>query len=165
MKREAYIQMTEDLLARPGLLKLFTFANKIAPWVYTALYAFIVLAIAPVSPIGAIRLLMVPLGSFLIVQLATHFLDYPRPYQKFGIHPAIPEITEDSHSLPSKQAFWYTIVGLAYFFVLNNHLYGVILLACAAFLCGIRVWGGLHFTRDILAGIALALIFGLLGFM
>ena len=164
MKRNQYKRMTAGLRAKPGLLQAFTILNKVAPWVYGALYAFLVFGAIP-YPMLLARIVMVPVGSFLLIQLASMFLEYPRPYMLFDLEPAIPEHARDPHTLPCKPVFWYTMIGLSFFFVLNNHIPGILLLIGAAGLGVIRVWGGLHFTRDVIAGIVLALIFGLLGYM
>ncbi len=164
MKKSTYIKMTDDLRAKPGLLKLFIVLNKIAPWVYGILYAFLAFG-AIRYPFLLARIVVVPVGSFLLIQLASIFLEYARPYLLFDVEPAIPEEAKDPRTLPCKPVFWYTIIGLSYFFVLNNHIPGILLLAGAVLMGVIRVWGGLHFTRDVVAGIVLAVIFGLLGYM
>jgi phosphatidylglycerophosphatase B len=165
MKRGQYIRMVGGLKEKPMLLKLLTILNKVGPWVYGILYALLLVAVARYSVLGLARVFLVPVGSFLIIHLTSMFLDYPRPYEKFGVNPAIPEDRADGHSLPCKPAFWYAIIGLTYLFVLANPLPGVLLLLGAAVLSGIRIWGGLHFTRDVIAGIVLAIVFGLIGLM
>lgn len=165
MNRGQYIRMVDGLRAKPALLKLLIVLNKIGPWVYGILYGLLLVAVSRYSLLGLARVFIVPVGSFLIVQVVSMFLDYSRPYEKFGVKPAIPEDKADGHTLPCKPAFWYVVIGLTYLFVLANPLPGFLLLLGAALLSGIRIWGGLHFSRDVIAGVVLAVVFGLIGLM
>ena len=167
MKRTEYVKMTKKLKAKPGLLKACIVANKVGPWVYGVLYGLFILLLAPLSPMAAVRALLVPVGSFFLVQLVSNLLVYPKPYEKFGVEPAIPEDKADGHSIPCKQAYWYTMIAFVFLFMLTfpYRLIGVVLLVGAAVLSAIRVIGGLHFTRDVIIGIVLALIFAYVGFM
>ena len=167
MRRNDYVKMTKNLKAKPGLLKFCTMANKFGPWVYGVLYGLFVLSLLPVSMMAAVRVLLVPLGSYFLVQLVNMMLDYPRPYEKFNVKPALPPDKEGGHSIPCKQAYWYTMIGLVFTIILvfPFKIIGIVLLAGAAGLCAIRVIGGLHFTRDVVIGVVLAVVFAYVGFM
>lgn len=157
--------MTKSLKAKPGLLKFCIVANKVGPWVYGILYGLFVLLLLPVSPMGAVRVFLVPVGSYFLVQLVSMLLVYPKPYEKFGVEPAIPEDKADGHSIPCKQAYWYTMIALVFLLVLAYpyRLIGVVLLVGAVVLSVVRIIGGLHFTRDVVIGIVLAVIFAYVG--
>ena len=167
MKRTEYVKMTKSLKAKPGLLKFCIAANKVGPYLYGALFALLLSFMFLASPAGMLRVLVVTAGSFLLIELVSLFLDYPRPYEKFGVEPAIPEDKADGHTLPCKPAYWYTIIGMTFLFVLAFplNIIGIVLLIGAAGLCAVRVIGGLHFTRDVIAGILLAVLFGCIGFL
>ena len=54
------------------------------------------------------------------------------------------------------------IIGMA---VLQTYLWwGMILLVLGVFLAILRVVGGVHYTRDVIAGAAIGLLSGVLGF-
>ena len=125
MKRNAYIRMTDNVKAQPGLQKFLAAVNKIGPWIFGILFGLLVLFLGMASPMGAVRLLVVAGGGFLLVQLITNYLDYPRPYEKFGVEPAIPEEKADGHTLPCKHAYWYTVISLA-FFLNDSQKFGAI---------------------------------------
>ena len=167
MKRNDYVKMTKNLKSKPGLLKFCTLANKFGPWVYGVLYGLFVLSLVPLSPMAALRALLVPIGSYFLVQMVSMMLDYPRPYEKFNVKPALPPDKEGGHSIPCKQAYWYAMIGLVYtiMLVFPFRIIGIVLLIGAAGLSAIRVYGGLHFTRDVIIGVVLAIVFAFAGFM
>ena len=105
--------------------------------------------------------ILVPGVAFVVVSVFRHFFDAKRPYEMMEIRPLIVK-DKVGRSFPSRHVFSSFIIGMA---VLQTYLWwGMILLVLGVFLAILRVVGGVHYTRDVIAGAAIGLLSGVLGF-
>lgn len=96
--------------------------------------------------------------SFLAVSLLRRVLNKPRPYEKYGVLPAVAKETKGC-SFPSRHAFSAGIIAvnlLAFFPVI-----GIVVLCFAVIISVLRVLLGLHFVRDVAWGITVGILLGL----
>ena len=96
---------------------------------------------------------------FILVSLARHFINAPRPYELYDFF-EIPPKAKRGHSFPSRHVFSsFVIATLA---IPTSQV-----LAGALYLIGIslalsRVFLGIHFIRDVVAGALIGIISGLI---
>ncbi len=107
------------------------------------------------------RALLVPGISFLLVSLVRQWINAPRPYEQLAIQPLIQKDTRGK-SLPSRHVFSMFVIAMTFLWILPP--LGVVLLVCGGVLAAVRVIGGVHFLRDVLAGAAAGAVAGILGF-
>ena len=110
-----------------------------------------------------IRALAVPLVSFVLLSVLRKALNAKRPYEVFGLDPIIPKKTKGK-SFPSRHVFSIFVIGMTFLAVLKSPVFGIIILIMGAFLAIIRVVSGVQFPRDVIAGMILGILSGVIGF-
>ena len=108
------------------------------------------------------RVLAVPAATFALVTAARIAIDAPRPYELHGIDPIIRKDTRGK-SLPSRHLTSAVIIACALAWL--NPVVGAVAFVASAIVAFTRIVGGVHFPRDIVAAIAIALACGLVGFV
>ena len=113
----------------------------------------------------AARFAIVPAATFILVTIARNIIDAPRPYELFNIDPIIAKNTRGK-SMPSRHVASAVIIAFALCWLSGFNALVVIVcaLACTT-LAACRIIGGVHFPRDVVASIAIALVCGLVGFV
>ena len=104
----------------------------------------------------------VPASGFVMLSLLRKKLNAPRPYEVWEI---VPLLDRDSpgQSMPSRHVFSATIISMA---CLHASLsVGVILLVLSAFLGLVRVLGGVHYPKDVVAAYICALVWSVIFFL
>lgn len=107
------------------------------------------------------RALLVPGISFLLLSVVRDRLNAKRPYEVLDIRPIIQKNTR-GHSMPSRHVFSMFVIAMTFLWVLPWA--GVVLLCFGAVLAAVRVIGGIHFPRDVIAGALSGVLSGILGF-
>ena len=108
-----------------------------------------------------LRALLVPAISFAAVTLFRRIFNAPRPYEKFGLPPAIEKDTAGK-SFPSRHVFSVFIIAATIFYVHPSA--GILLGLLGVVLAVLRVIGGVHEPRDVIAGALAGILCGVLGY-
>lgn len=160
MTKESYIRITEPLRKNPRLAWLMQFFNRLFTGLTYALYpAFLLLLFFQKNPF-LLRALLVPAVSFVAVSVFRDRFDAPRPYEKYDIPPILKKDTK-GHSFPSRHVFSIFVIAMTVFYVYPY--IGILLFVMGAGLALIRVFGGVHEPRDVIAGAVVGIVCGLLG--
>lgn len=161
MTRENYEKMINTVNSTPLLRKYVLFADsvftKIVYVSYPVLLIFMVIKKEP----GFLPALLVPAISFVILSIFRYIYNAKRPYEIYGIKPIINK-DSSGKSFPSRHVFSVFIISFTMMWIKPA-------LGIAMFIIGIaiavnRVIGGVHFPRDVIAGILFAIFSGLIGF-
>lgn len=107
------------------------------------------------------RVLIVPAVVFLAVTLFRKEFNRPRPYEKYDIEPIIRK-DKKGQSFPSRHAASVFIIAMSFLYI--NTALGIVMLVIGAVMCVSRVLCGVHFIKDVLAGAALSVLIGYVGF-
>ncbi len=108
-----------------------------------------------------LKAVLVPAISFVALSFIRRVLNFPRPYERSGVVPLYDKKTK-GNSFPSRHTFSVFIIALT---VLRlNPLAGIILIAAGLWLGVGRVLCGVHYIRDVLSAVAVALISAAVGF-
>ena len=107
------------------------------------------------------RALIVPGISFLLVSLVRVLLDFPRPYEEIAIEPLVKKDTLGK-SFPSRHTFSTFVIAVTVFYFWP--VWGILTGIAGALLATARVLGGVHFLRDVIAGAAIGIGCGIIGF-
>lgn len=135
--------------------------NKLLVWATAAAFLGLAAWLAFQHDTRIIRFLTVCAISFAGATALRSALNLPRPYELYPIDGLIRKGTKGK-SFPSRHLFSASVISCALLWV--NIPAGIICFAATAILAAIRVVGGVHFPRDVIAGIALGLACGFVGF-
>ena len=106
--------------------------------------------------------LFIPASGFVILSFLRKKINAPRPYEEWDIKPLL-DRDSPGQSMPSRHVFSATIISMA---CLHASLtMGMICLTLSAFLGLVRVLGGVHFPKDVVAGYICGLVWGVIFFL
>ncbi len=162
MTEKTYKRMVSTFKESKVATSLLWFANKILPLVFYIAYP-LMLIIKATGGIDRefIRMLIVPLAVFLGVTVMRKLINRPRPYEKFGTDPVIPN-ERKGLSFPSRHTASAFIVALSAFYI--SIPLGIVLCLIALDISACRVFSGIHFISDVLFGAFISSLFGVLFF-
>lgn len=141
----------------PPLIRLMNRLTTIAVYAVYILYLLYTLFFQP--QILAIAI-VVPFIGFVILTVVRDRIDAPRPYELLEIDPIITKGTK-GHSFPSRHVFSVFIIATT---ISWNCLWlGILLFVIGLVICMIRILGGVHFPRDVIAGLVSGILGGTLG--
>ncbi len=100
--------------------------------------------------------------SFIVLSVIRRIINAPRPYEKLDIPPLYSK-DKKGCSFPSRHTFSAFIIAFTVIFV--NLPLGIILLVMSLILATLRVLCGVHFIKDVLAGIIFAVISAVIGYI
>jgi|SRR5699024_2606866 len=142
----------------PQMLKLI---NKIVTAIVYCTYPVFLFILAYNHDIMLWRALLTPGISFVLVSIFRNIFNAPRPYETLDILPIIKKDTKGK-SFPSRHVFSVFVIATTIYQIFNT--LGVILFLIGIVLAIIRVLGGVHFPRDVIAGAIIGILCGILGF-
>lgn len=103
--------------------------------------------------------LLIPAISFLCVSLIRYIIDRDRPYDKQHLQKIL-KARKKGRSFPSRHVFSASVIAAT--FAPISLALSVVLFASAVLLALCRVIGGVHYISDVLVGLALGAIVGIL---
>ncbi|MCQ4864151.1 phosphatase PAP2 family protein [Pseudoflavonifractor phocaeensis] len=157
MTKELYAALSAPFRAHPEVVRLADKALTLLVYLaYPALLLCLLLARSPLL----LRAVLTPGVSFVIVSLFRRVYNAPRPYEVLDIAPLIHKDTHGK-SFPSRHVFSVFVI-TAVFFRVSPPL-GALLAAVGVLIALIRVIGGVHFPKDVLAGALIGLLSGAAG--
>lgn len=107
------------------------------------------------------RVVIVPFVTFASVTVMRKFIDAKRPYIKYNYIPLIDK-EKTGESFPSRHTLSAAIIAMACLYV--NIYLGVIAWIIAVIVGATRYIGGVHFFKDVIFGILIAILCGVIGF-
>ncbi len=164
-----YINLNQRLLSRPRLVRLLAAANRGITAVVFAAYPLLLLYLFVTGGM-AVRYIAIPAASFAGVSVSRVILHSRRPYEMLPVTPLIPKETKGK-SFPSRHVFSAFMIAMTYLAaayysggpLLRSPLFAaaVLLFVLSDVLGDLRVLLGVHFLRDTIAGMLIAIVCGL----
>lgn len=173
MKKTTYLALIEPLKAHPKKAHALITLNKAITYlIYLAYPALLIglyvthaaISLNPFMNETLIRSFFVPCISFVVISLLRKAINAPRPYEVFQTEPVLPKNTKGK-SFPSRHVFSIFVIGATFFLALSNPAPGIVIGILGIFLAVLRVFLGVHFPRDVVAGCILGIAAGLIGFL
>lgn len=169
MKQISYSDLSKRISDNAGLVKGLNFFDKAITY-FTAVSYLLFLAYGlrlginsyPHDFTIAYRSIIIPGVAFVIVSLYRKLVSSPRPYEVYGFVPALKKDTMGK-SFPSRHVFSIFIVAFTY--MQTSTALGLIFVFLGIALGIIRVVGGVHFIKDVIAGAVIAIITGFTGYI
>lgn len=146
--------------------------NKITYNIVRFIYKFVPLAIFIGYPIlitylmftkdiRVIRVIVVPLVTFIGVTIMRIMINRTRPYEKYDFSPLFPKDTKGK-SFPSRHTASGFIISYAFLYICPT--LGFFCLGISFIMAILRPIVGVHFISDIVAGMVISSIIGILFF-
>ena len=163
MKKEQYVKVTE-FFRQPGWHSTLMFImNKFIPVLIANVYFVLCVLALLANPVLLIRFAGVPLGVFVAVTILRKIINRKRPYEVFGFSPVSYDTkVKRGQSFPSRHcasAGVIAMVSMAFIPWL-----GVVMLVLAVIVALSRVFSGMHYISDVVVGLILGVIVGIIGF-
>lgn len=161
MTKEQYIKITEPLRQNGERAKKVCDANEILTGMIYCVYPmYLGMLFLEKDPL-LLRSILVPAISFVLLTVVRRLINAPRPYEKFGMPPIIDKDTEGK-SFPSRHVFSIFVIGMTIF--VSHPGAGIMIGFLGIVLAIIRVIGGVHEPRDVVAGAVAGILCGIVGF-
>lgn len=160
MNKRVYEIITSPIINNPyGVQIIKTMDKTITGFIYF-IYPLFLFSLIFYNDVRFWRTLLVPGISFLIVSIFRKHTNCPRPYEVLDIIPIIDKNTKGK-SFPSRHVFSIFVIGVSLYFL--SSLVGIFIMFLGIVLAIIRVLGGVHFPKDVVAGAIVGILFGLIG--
>lgn len=161
MTRENYKKMMDRMREHPGETKALIIFNKVLTGAVFLIYPLFLGMLILTRHSFARRAFVVPAVSFTVVSMFRRLLNAPRPYEKFGIAPAMKKETKGK-SFPSRHVFSVFVIAVTVFYLYPAA--GAALGAAGTAMAALRVLLGVHEPRDVVAGALAGVVSGLIGY-
>lgn len=158
MTAEQYERWSAWWRAHQGALKALLAVNRGLRYLGYLMYPLLLVLVAIFDLPSLPELIVVPLLGFLVVSGFRAAFDAPRPYELLDMDPLIKKATV-GQSMPSRHLFSMAMIAMCWLYWCAP--VGVVLLLLCAVMGYIRVVGGVHFPRDVIAGALGGVILGL----
>ena len=159
---QRYEAMTRMLRDDPDAVLWLLWANKALTVLGYVAYPLLLLVVAMAGAwTDLARFIVVPAVGFVALSVFRKLYDAPRPYESFAIDPLIKKDTIGK-SFPSRHTFSMMMIACSW--VAWIMPVGIVLVICACAMACIRVLGGVHFPRDVVAGAVFAILCAIVGY-
>lgn len=161
MTKEQYVKITAPLRENKEKAKRVTGANQILTiLVYCVYPLYLAVLFFEKNPL-LLRSVFVPAISFVLLTIVRRVINAPRPYEKFDMPPIIEKDTK-GNSFPSRHVFSVFIIAVTIF--MSHPGVGIVIALIGVAIAVIRVIGGVHEPRDVIAGAIAGIVAGIIGF-
>jgi len=168
MKKETYIKMTQPFRDNPDMAKGIHTANKLCTGIMYLAYPLLLVYLFFFGKLSSYfsftKALLVPAISFVLLTVVRALINRPRPYEAFEVQPVIPKDTK-GNSFPSRHVFSATIIAMTFVLMSPWSWLGLIFLCVSVLLAVVRVVSGVHYISDVVAGIIIAIVAAILGYV
>lgn len=161
MTKETYLRLSAPFKKNIALRQAFVCTDfGLTGLVYLS-YPVLLAVLFFTKDIRFWRCLFVPAVSFLAVSGLRKLVNAQRPYDKLHFRPLLNK-NKHGESFPSRHVFSVFVISMAFYYTCLP--IGIVLTAVGVLMAVVRVVGGVHFPHDVLAGAAIGILSGVLGF-
>lgn len=161
MKQESYVKVSE-------FVRRFRYGEAIVKYVnswltrivYVAFVVFLAVLLWQRNE-KIVRVVLVCGVSFVFISIFRKLYDADRPYTVYDFEPIVKK-SKTGHSMPSRHVFSAAVIAMAFLYV--SPLWSVLIFSCTIIMCFGRVIAGVHFPKDVIAGLMAGVLCGVIGF-
>lgn len=164
MKKETYIKMTQPFRKHQGMARALHRINQFCTRMMYLAYPLLLGYLLFQKDEKFFQAFCVPAVSFVLLSLVRKKINRQRPYEKFNLLPVIKKETK-GNSFPSRHVFSATMIAMTFLLLSPWQLLGVVFLALSLLLAVVRVVSGVHFISDVIAGMLVAILIGVVGYV
>ena len=160
MNESIYEKISNPIRGMNNGVKLLNLLNKVGTSGVYLTYPLFLLILAYNRDMRFWKVLIIPAVSFVVVSLIRKLINFPRPYEVLDIDPIIKKSTK-GNSFPSRHVFSVFIIAMTLYYI--SYPVSILLMVIGVVISIVRVLGGVHFPRDVIAGAAIGVICGIVG--
>ncbi|MCR5546717.1 MAG: phosphatase PAP2 family protein [Lachnospiraceae bacterium] len=161
MTEEQFRKMSESIRRQKWMAFILNALDKMITGITFLCYPLLIAFLFMQKDPFLIPSIVVPAVSFTIVTLFRKMYNAKRPYELYDFEPVIQKNTLGK-SFPSRHVFSIFIIAMTFMQVQID--LGVWFLLLGAILGAIRVFGGVHFIKDVSVGAISGVVAGLIGY-
>lgn len=162
MTEEKYKEIFAYLDNHQTLKELVLFVNNWVTLITYIAYPLMIIKLLMNSDRRVIEMIVIPFVSFLIVSIVRKLVKAERPYEKYDFKPLVQKVSTQN-SFPSRHVFSIFVISMGFLSV--QIPLGILFLVLGILLALSRVAVGVHFPKDVIAGAAAGIVFGLAFFI
>ena len=159
---ESWYERISAPFRSPSAARAIVVADKLLVYIIAAAYLGALAWLAYVGDMRFVRAAAVPAATFVLVSILRKAIDAPRPYQTYDIDPIIHK-DRLGQSMPSRHIASAVIISCALGWIWPATGIAAGLACCVVAFT--RIVGGVHFPRDVVAAVLMALACGFVGFV
>lgn len=164
MTKENYIKITQPFRDNPEMAKGIHIANKLCTGIMYLAYPLLLVYLFFQKDMVLWKAVLVPAISFVVLSVSRYFINRPRPYEAFEVPPVIKKDTKGK-SFPSRHVFSATMITMTFLMVSPWTWIGFVFLGVSLMLAVVRVVSGVHYISDVVAGIVVAVVAAMIGYV
>ena len=161
MTNEQYRKVTDFLRNDPRKVQVVKVGNRILTGLVFLCYPLFLLYLLWKKDAWLAKAIIVPMNSFLLVSWVRMIINAKRPYEKFGIPPVLEKDTVGK-SFPSRHVFSVFMIAMTFF--CRAPWIGIAFMIIGILIGIVRVLGGVHEPRDVVAGAVIGILCGVIGY-
>ncbi len=161
MTSERYKRIEGWFRSRPAAHRLLRGATRYLTVLVYVSYAALCVWTLLTDRRRAVKILGVPAATFASGSLIRALINAKRPYEVLDIEPLVPKDTRGK-SFPSRHVFCAAVIAMAFLSV--SLPLGIFFLVVAVMIAATRLLAGVHWVRDVIAGLAAGIGAGVIGF-
>lgn len=161
MTREQYATWSRPFRKNKRMRQALVYADLILTGLVYLSYPVLLCVLFFTKDVRLWRCFFVPFISFLAVSGLRKLINADRPYEKWQFRPILHK-EKHGESFPSRHVFSVFVIAFAFYYTFVP--VGIVLTVFGTALAAVRVIGGVHFPRDVLAGAIIGIFAGALGF-
>lgn len=162
MNEERYRLISNWFRKNKKRLSLFVFLYKVLPYLIAVSYLITVgYAIFTYKIEDCIRIVLVPMITFLLCTIMRKCINKKRPYELLDIEPLIKK-QKKGQSFPSRHMVSAGVIAISAMYV--NIYFGIFVMSMGVCIGILRPIAGVHFIKDVTLGFMIGIVCGLVGF-
>lgn len=104
-----------------------------------------------------LKIILIPLISFIVLSIIRKIINEKRPYEKYKITPLIQKKTKGK-SMPSRHTFSACIISMSWFYV--NTAVGIVFMVLTVVVGCTRFLAGVHYLKDNIVSVIVGIVIG-----
>ncbi len=160
MNEKTYKKINKYISSYKNGPKILNLINKITTSLVYIIYPVFLIYLLINKDGNFWKLLIVPAISFVLLSFFRKKINAPRPYEKLNIIPIISKKTK-GQSFPSRHVFSVFVIAMTLYYI--SAPIGIFLIFIGVIVGLVRVLGGVHFPRDVIAGAIIGILLSFIG--
>ncbi len=160
MDKKIVLKLYDFTLNRKGVYNFIKFIVNISAYIFFLIFGIMTVTLAVIGDERVFKFFFVTVFIIFFNMLIRKLIGRKRPFDVLKINSIVSH--KSAGSFPSNHSASAMAIAVAFFYM--SHICGIIIFAMAIVTGIARVFAGLHYLSDVLAGFFVGIFLGYLGF-